>query len=155
MKITILKIFLLFTLLNLNASIMAQKQNSENEETGYLQPAWEMQTKRYCMTLELKDDPELIQEYEAWHLPDKIWKEIPEGIRKAGILDSEIYRSGTTLFMILTVPADFDFVVQMGVLTGLPRQAEWENFMTKYQTSKPGSSSAEKWVKMKRVFKLP
>jgi L-rhamnose mutarotase len=43
----------------------------------------------------------------------------------------------------------------MGVLTGLPRQAEWENFMTKYQTSKPGSSSAEKWVKMKRVFKLP
>jgi len=59
------------------------------------------------------------------------------------------------LVMILTVPADFDFEKQMATLADLPRQAEWEDFMTKYQASKPGASSAEKWQKMERVFKLP
>ena len=127
----------------------------DNIETGYTQPAYQIETKRYCMTLELKDDPGLFEEYEKWHKAENIWPEVPVGIRKVGILDSEIYRSGTTLFMILTVPVDFDFKTQMGKLAGLPRQAEWEDFMTKYQASKPGASSAEKWTKMKRVFKLP
>jgi L-rhamnose mutarotase len=130
-------------------------QFEENEEAGYIQAPTHVKTKRFCMTLELKDDPELIKEYEEWHLAENIWKEVPEGIRKVGILDSEIYRNGTTLFMILTVPADFDFEVQMQELANLPRQADWEDFMTKYQQSKPGDSSADKWKKMKRVFKLP
>ena len=143
----------LLTLIYINIPVMAQ--NNESEKTGYIQPVFEIETKRYCMTLELKNDPKLIEEYEDWHEVENIWKEIPEGIRKVGILDSEIYRSGTTLFMILTVPADFDFDTQMGILADLPRQAEWEDFMTRYQASKPGESSAEKWSKMKRVFKLP
>ena len=130
-------------------------QETENKETGFKQPAMEQETRRYCMTLQLKDDPELISEYEKWHKPENIWKEIPEGIRQVGIIDSEIYRSGTTLFMILTVPAGFDFEKQMTALAGLPRQAEWEDFMSKYQASKPGESSAEKWKKMDRIFKLP
>lgn len=130
-------------------------KEKDNIETGYTQPAYQIETKRYCMTLELKNDPGLFAEYEKWHKAENIWSEVPKGIRKVGILDSEIYRSGTTLFMILTVPVDFDFKTQMGKLAGLPRQAEWEDFMTKYQASKPGESSAEKWTKMKRVFKLP
>ncbi len=130
-------------------------QEKENKDIGYKQPAMTMETRRYCMTLELKDDPELIEEYVSWHQKENIWKEIPEGIREVGIIDSEIYRLGTTLFMILTVPADFNFEVQMTKLAGLPRQAEWEDFMTKYQASKPGESSAEKWKKMERIFKLP
>jgi L-rhamnose mutarotase len=149
----IFKLIAILFIINLNIPLMAQ--NAENEKTGYTQPVFKIETKRYCMTLELKDNPKLIEEYEAWHEAENIWKEIPEGIRKVGILDSEIYRSGTTLFMILTVPADFDFETQMGILAGLPRQAEWEDFMTKYQASKPGESSAEKWTIIKRVFKLP
>jgi len=88
------------------------------------------------------------------HRPENVWKEITEGIKKVGVIDSEIYRSGTQLFMILTVPEDFDFEKQMGQLAGLPRQAEWEEFMSKFQASDPDASSAEKWTKMKRVFKL-
>lgn len=153
MNAYIFKLSAILIIIKLNIPVMAQ--NAENDKTGYIQPVFEIQTKRYCMTLELKDDAELIEEYEGWHEAENIWKEIPEGIRKVGILDSEIYRSGTTLFMILTVPADFDFETQMGILAGLPRQAEWEDFMTKYQASKPGESSAEKWKKLKRVFKLP
>ena len=128
---------------------------NENKEIGYLQAPHARPTRRFCMKLKLKNDPEMIKEYEEWHKKEKIWKEVPDGIRKAGILDSEIYRFDTTLIMILTVPDDFDFKKQMEYLAGLPRQAEWEDFMTRYQASKPGESSAEKWTKLERVFKLP
>jgi L-rhamnose mutarotase len=128
---------------------------NETSETGYLQSPLKSETRRFCLTLELKNDPHLIREYEEWHQAENIWPEIPEGIRRVGILDMEIYRSGTTLMMILTVPVDFDFEKQMGKLAGLPRQAEWEDFMANYQQAIPGTSSAERWVKLKRVFKLP
>ena len=148
-----LSILIVFSCILLNINAMAQEK--ENKNTGYNQPALDIETRRYCMTLELKDDPQLIAEYENWHKPENIWKEIPEGIRQVGIVDSELYRFGPPLFMILTVPADFDFETQMTELAGLPHQAEWEDFMTKYQASKPGESSAEKWKKMDRIFKLP
>ena len=148
------KIILIFTflLLAFKGEIMAQSDSAE--EYAYLQAAQTETTIRYCLTLQLKDDPKLIEEYEKLHQPANVWKEITEGIKKVGVIDSEIYRSGTQLFMILTVPKDFDFEKQMGKLAGLPRQAEWEEFMSKFQASDPDASSAEKWTKMKRVFKL-
>tara|TARA_Y100001980_G_C14556892_1_gene352519 strand:- start:92585 stop:93073 length:489 start_codon:yes stop_codon:yes gene_type:complete len=133
----------------------SQKSTSlmiESMENGYQQAAFDIPVKRYCMHLELKDDPQLIKEYKEWHA--KVWPEVLEGIKKVGILDHEIYLDGTHLFMILVAPTDFDFETQMGKLAGLPRQAEWEEFMTKYQKSSPDASSAEKWVKMERVFKF-
>lgn len=57
--------------------------------------------KRYCQTLDLKEDEQLIKEYCYWHSPEHIWPEIPEGIRAVGILNMEIYRLGTRLFMIV------------------------------------------------------
>ena len=153
MKKSIIRTIIALVFLNINQITMAQIE--ENMESGYIQAPVKVETKRFCMTLELKNDADLIAEYEHWHMAENIWKEIPQGIREVGIMDSEIYRAGTTLFMILTVPADFDFEVQMGKLAGLPRQSEWEDFMTRYQESKPGASSADKWIKMKRVFKLP
>ncbi|MFC2125781.1 L-rhamnose mutarotase [Bacteroidota bacterium] len=153
MKTLIFKLLLLFILLNVHSTLYAQIM--ENKDTGYEQPVLETETRRYCMTLELKDDPKLITEYETWHQAKNIWKEIPAGIRQVGVIDSEIYRFGTTLFMILTVPTDFNFEEQMTTLADLPRQAEWEDLMTKYQATKPGASSAEKWQKMERIFKLP
>ena len=50
--------------------------------------------KRYCQTLDLKEDEQLIKEYCYWHSPEHIWPEIPEGIRAVGILNMEIYRLG-------------------------------------------------------------
>jgi L-rhamnose mutarotase len=115
----------------------------------------QMQIKRYCMTLDLKDDPKLIEEYKYWHKAEHIWPEIPKGIREVGILDMEIYLLGTRLFMIMEVPADFNFDQQMAKLAGLPRQAEWEAFVSKFQKSSPDAKSSEKWKMMDRIFKLP
>jgi hypothetical protein len=32
--------------------------------------------KRYCLALDLKDDPQLIAEYEHWHKAENGWPEI-------------------------------------------------------------------------------
>ena len=79
--------------------------------------------KRYCRTLELRDDPEMIARYEEAHA--NIWPEIREGILSVGILDMQIYRYGTRLFMIMDTVDDFDFEKDNERLAALPRQAEW------------------------------
>jgi L-rhamnose mutarotase len=48
--------------------------------------------KRYCQTLELYEDPELIAGYVEEH--KHVWNEIKEGIRSVGILDMQIYLLG-------------------------------------------------------------
>ncbi len=113
------------------------------------------QTKRYCLTLDLKDDTALIREYRYWHMSDHIWPEIPKGIREVGIVDMQIYLLGTRLFMIMETRPDFDFARDMAKLSGLPRQKEWEAFVARFQQSLPGAASSEKWKLMDRIFKLP
>lgn len=111
--------------------------------------------KRYCQTLDLRADDVLIRDYEYWHSPEHIWPEIPAGIRAVGILDMEIYRLGTRLFMIVETPDDFNWEEAFARLAKMERQAEWEAFVARFQAVAPGSSSAEKWQLMERIFKLP
>jgi len=106
--------------------------------------------KRFCQFLQL--NPETIEEYKYWH--DNIWKEIPEGIRKAGILDMEIFLIKNMAFMIVETPVDFDWDTAFGLLASFERQAEWEAFVSKFQNSKEGLRSEEKWQLMERVFSL-
>mgnify|MGYP002537155210 CR=1 FL=1 len=110
--------------------------------------------KRYCQTLDLRDNAELIAEYRRRHTQGNVWPEVLEGIRKVGILEMEIYLRGTRLFMIVEVPIDFDWNVSMARLATLPRQQEWEDYMSIFQVAKPGSASSEKWQPMERIFHL-
>jgi len=127
------------------------------DASGQAPPSQEKpaQTKRYCLTLDLKDDTTLIREYRYWHMSEHIWPEIPRGIREVGIVDMQIFLLGTRLFMIIETGPDFDFTRDMGRLAGLPRQKEWEAFVAKFQQSVPGAASSEKWKLMDRIFKLP
>lgn len=108
--------------------------------------------KRYCQTLDLYDDPQLIAGYIEEHR--HVWEEIKEGIRQVGILDMQIYIYKNRLFMIVDTIDDFDWVKDNERLAQLPRQAEWEAYMAKYQVSLPGQASHEKWKLMDRIFKL-
>lgn len=110
--------------------------------------------KRYCQTLELKDDKELIEEYKRLHSREHSRKVVRDGIRAAGILEMEIYLFGNKLFMIVETPLDFDWDTAMGALAAMPGQAEWEKLVEKYQICRPGASSAEKWQLMERIFYL-
>ena len=121
---------------------------------GYPTKYHQQATKRYCQYLELRDDAALIEEYCYWHTPEHRWPEIPEGIRAVGILDMEIYLTGTRLFRIVETPLEFDWDSAFGRLATLERQSEWEEHMAKFQLVKPGQSSAEKWQLMQRIFTL-
>ena len=126
----------------------------ENPKDGYPVQQYHGPVKRYCQTLDLRDNPELIAEYRRRHSQEHIWKEIPEGIREVGILEMEIYLLGTRLFMIVETPLNFDWDTAMARLGTLPRQAEWEDYMAEFQLVKAGMSSAEKWQLMERIFHL-
>ena len=124
------------------------------KKTGYPVKKFDFPTKRYCQTLDLKDDPALIAEYIERHSEAKHWPEINAGIREVGILEMEIYLIGTRLFMIVETAMDFDWDTAFARLSTLPRQAEWEEYMSIFQVSEPGASSAEKWKLMDRIFRL-
>ena len=130
-----------------------QLANTECDK-GYVSKRHDIPTKRFCQTLDLKNNPELIAEYIKRHGEAEIWKEIPAGIKEVGILEMEIYLSGTRLFMIVETPLDFEWDAAFEKLAALPRQTEWEEHMSVFQLSKPGASSAEKWKLMKRIFHL-
>ena len=121
---------------------------------GYRVKQYNEPVKRYCQTLELRDNPELIAEYRRRHSCEEAWPEIRQGIREVGILEMEIYILGTKLFMIVETPLDFDWDEAMAKLATLPRQQEWEDYISVFQQAEPGASSAEKWQPMERMFHL-
>lgn len=121
---------------------------------GYKGRQYDVPVKRYCQTLELRDNPELIAEYRRRHSQEFACPEIRAGIREVGILEMEIYILGTKLFMIVETPLDFDWDTAMAQLATLPRQQEWEDYMAIFQQAEAGASSAEKWKPMERMFYL-
>ena len=42
----------------------------------------------------------------------------------------------------------------MARLATLPRQQEWEDYMSEFQAAEKGASSDEKWRMMERIFHL-
>lgn len=110
--------------------------------------------KRYCKTLQLDNDPLLIEEYKKLHAKGKAWPEITQGMKEVGIIDMEIYLSGTTLFMTMDTKEHFDHERAMSDLSGLPRQADWETLVSKFQKTSVSSAAMEKWKLVERIFKL-
>lgn len=106
--------------------------------------------KRYCQTLQLVDNPEMIAKYVEAHA--HVWPEVIEGQREVGILDMQIYRKDRNLFMIMDTVDDFDFQRDMSRLATLPRQAEWEAYVSQFQGCSKDAKSSDKWTLMTRIF---
>jgi len=111
-----------------------------------------MANHRYCLALDLKDDPGLISEYERYH--ERIWPEITKSIRDAGIENMEIYRLGTRMFMIMEVNESFSFEKKAETDRANPKVQEWEQLMWKFQQALPEAKPGEKWLLMKKIFEL-
>lgn len=106
--------------------------------------------KRYCQALTLVDDPEMVSRYVEAHR--HVWPEVIAGQREVGILSMEIWRHGRSLFMVMDTVDAFDFERDVARLATLPRQAEWEAYVSQFQGCAAGASSAEKWQLMDRIF---
>lgn len=110
--------------------------------------------KRYCKTLTLEDDPQLIEEYKRVHAPGATWPEITKGMIDVGILDMEIYVMGSRLFMIMDTIPEFNHDRDMARLAKEPRQSEWEAFVSRFQKTSSEATADEKWQLMERIYKL-
>ena len=111
--------------------------------------------KRYCLALDLKDDPQLIAEYEAYH--QNVWPEILQSISGAGISNMEIYRISNRLFMIM----DSDPAAAAGARStddsDNPHVRAWEALMGELQQELPfptRGAGAGKWQLLEHIYSL-
>lgn len=106
----------------------------------------------YYLALDLKDDAQLIAEYEQWHT--QVWPEIQQSIIDSGITKMEIYRTGNRLFMVMETTDDFRFEGKQAQDENNPKVIAWEQLMWKYQQPLPWAKQGEKWMVMDRIFEL-
>jgi L-rhamnose mutarotase len=108
----------------------------------------------HCLALDLRDDPQLIAEYERWHRRDRIWPEVVASIRDAGILDMQIFRTGNRLVMLMRVAPRFDASAKAAADAASERVQAWEALMSTFQQPLPWAAAGQKWVPMQRIFDL-
>lgn len=108
--------------------------------------------KRYCLALDLQDDPELIAAYKAHH--QQVWPEVLDSIRSSGIEALDIYLTGNRLFMIMAVNDTFSFEAKQQADENNPKVQAWETLMWKYQQALPHAKAGEKWLLMEQIFEL-
>lgn len=93
--------------------------------------------KKFCLAVDLIDDPALIAEYENWHKKENAWPEIMKSISDSGIVNMEIYRTGNRLFMIMETNESFTFEGKAAMDNANPKVQEWEQLMWKFQQQLP------------------
>lgn len=108
--------------------------------------------KKFCLALDLIDDPKLIAEYEKYH--HNVWPEVKKSILDSGITSMEIYRVQNRLLMIIEADEKFSFEVKNEADKINPKVQEWEELTWKFQQQLPHSKSGEKWRLMDKIFSL-
>ena len=107
---------------------------------------------RHVLTIDLRDDPEVIESYKAHHR--RVWPEVVRSLQRAGIRNMEIYLLGRRLVMVVdTDGADFRRCFAAHVSSS-PRVAEWERLMKSLQQPAPDAEPGEWWTAMERLFTL-
>ncbi|MBU2914134.1 MULTISPECIES: L-rhamnose mutarotase [Reichenbachiella] len=108
--------------------------------------------KKYTLTLDVKDDPSLIQAYKEHH--QAVWPEVQKSIIDSGIERMEIYHVGDRLVMTVEARDDFSFEKKNALDQNNPKVQEWEELMDQYQKRLPFAAKGEKWVVMNKIFEL-
>lgn len=121
---------------------------------GFAIKGFNFTVKRYCQTLDLKEDESLIREYCRLHSKEYQDSAIRDEIRSVGILEMEIYIKDNRLFMIVETRPDFEWDKAMAELAALPHQSTWEALVGRYQKCEPYATSSQKWTLMDRIFYL-
>ncbi len=108
---------------------------------------------RFCLALDLIDDPSLIAEYEQFHAPGSAWPEVTQHDIDAGVLNIEIFRTGNRMFIILETDDAFTFEKKTKMDEQNSKIADWEALMWKFQKPLPWAKEGQKWILMNRIFR--
>ncbi len=109
--------------------------------------------KTFAMTLDLRDNPDVIAEYKRYHR--EVWPEVISGLRSVGILKMKIFLKGARMFMYLETEDSFDPARDFQAYTeSAPRAREWDELMRRFQVQVPGAHEGEWWVSMEEAFDI-
>jgi len=108
--------------------------------------------RRYCLTLDLKDDGKAVAEYKRYHVA--IWPEIKQSLLDSGVVAMEIYLLNTRMFMIMDVSNEFSVSAKEAADAANAKVQEWETLMHTFQQPLPGAGPGQWWTVMEKVFSL-
>jgi L-rhamnose mutarotase len=109
--------------------------------------------KEFVLTTDLRDDPEVIRQYRAYHAA--VWPEVVASLKNVGFRDARIYLLGRRLVMILRVEDDFDATeASRRHRDAHPRIREWEELMDTFQERPMGTTGDGKWAPMEKLWEL-
>jgi L-rhamnose mutarotase len=105
--------------------------------------------KRFGQMIRLR--PEIIDEYKRIHI--KIWPEIEQAIREAGIHNYSIYLKDGILFGYYEYDGpEAEFEMRMQKLANAPRMREWWDITEAMQIPIESRAPGEWWASMEEVF---
>ena len=109
--------------------------------------------KVYGMTLNLKDDRSIIEQYKEYHRNP--WPEPLQGLAGVGVVDMKIFLLGRRMFMYLATEDAFDMEADFArYVEENPKAAEWDALMRTFQEPVPEAGEGEWWAPMEQVFDL-
>jgi len=108
---------------------------------------------RHVLTTDLRDDPAAIATYREHHR--RVWPEVVESLRRAGVTRMDIHIHGRRLVMILELADGLDPRRVFAAHTAAnPRVQEWERLMRSLQEPSAGAAPGEWWAVMEPIFRL-
>jgi L-rhamnose mutarotase len=108
--------------------------------------------KRFGQRLGLR--PERLHDYVSHHA--RIWPEIADAIRAAGIRNYSIFHFQGELFGYYEyVGPPAEYAARLQTLAAAPRMREWWDLMEAMQIPHPARRPGEWWAEMDEVFHLP
>ena len=106
--------------------------------------------KCYGMTINLKDDAEVIAQYKAYHR--HVWPEVLENARGLGILKTRIFLIGRRLFMYIETEDEFEWTSSFSAPQDVAvRLRAWDDLMRGFQEQAPEAQADEWWAQMELV----
>lgn len=109
--------------------------------------------RRHVFTLDLKDDPAVVDTYVRHHR--EVWPEVQASLLHVGVQQMDIYLLGRRLVMIVDMREGIDYRAAFRAhAASSARVAEWERLMKTLQEPATGARAGEWWAAMEPVFHL-
>jgi len=109
--------------------------------------------KVYGQTLNLKDNPAIINRYLEHH--HHVWPEVEQGLRAIGIKRMLIWILGRRLFMFMETEDGFDPARDFARYEASdPKTREWQALMASMQEPVTEAKQGELWAEMKLAYAL-
>jgi L-rhamnose mutarotase len=108
---------------------------------------------RHVLTINLRDDPAAIAAYREHH--QRVWPEVVESLRAAGVQRMDIHLLGRRLVMIVEIADGLDIhrvFAKHHATNG--RVQDWERLMKSLQEPSADAPPGEGWAVMEPVFHL-